>query len=326
MSDVIGPRGTALVTGVTGQDGIYLARRLLAEGMRVVGVARAGSVDGPRAAAYLPGVEMRACDVADARALAELVTEVGPDEIYNLAAVSSVGRSWSEPELTRRINRDAVAGLLDAAVSLHRDGNTVRLFQASTAEILGTAAASPYARAKAEAEALVAEARETEGLHACFARLYVHESPIRATGFVFRKITRGAAEIARGRAETLTLGTLDVRRDWGHAADYVDAFVRMVRRDAPLDLPIGTGRPHALAEVVEVAFAAAGVDDPWAHVVQDPALVRPADTADLVADPSPAAEAIGWRARTTFEELVARMVQVDLARVDSGVEDDPAYL
>lgn len=319
------PSPTALVTGVTGQDGIYLARRLLAEGLHVVGVARPGSTSGPRVAAYLPGVELREADITDGAALRSLVAEVAPEEIYNLAALSSVGRSWEEPELTRRVNLGTVVDLVDAAQALAAAGRPVRLFQASSAEVVGQAADSPYARAKAEAEQVVEKAR-AEGLPASYARLYVHESPIRPPGFVFRKITRGAAAIALGRSDELTLGTLDVRRDWGHAAEYVDAFVRMLRRDEPVDLPLGTGIDHSLADLVEVAFAAAGVGDPWSRIVQDPDLVRPADSKVLRADPEPAAEAIGWRATTSFADLVARMVDVDLQRVRSGVEDDPAYL
>lgn len=317
--------GTALITGVTGQDGVYLARRLLADGLRVVGVARPGSATGPRVSAYLGGVEVRELDITDEAALRTVVADVEPDEIYNLAALSSVGRSWEEPELTRRVNLDTVGTLVAAAQDLADHGRPVRLFQASSAEVVGQAADSPYARAKADAERIVEKARG-EGLHACYARLYVHESPIRPPGFVFRKITRGAAEIARERRTDLTLGTLDVRRDWGHAGEYVDAFVRMLRRDEPVDLSLGTGVDHSLADLVELAFAAAGVADPWSHVVQDPDLVRPSDSKVLLADPEPAAAALGWRATTTFAELVARMVEVDLVRVDTGVEDDPDYL
>jgi GDPmannose 4,6-dehydratase len=316
---------TALITGVTGQDGIYLARRLLADGMRVVGLARPGSATGPRVSAYLSGVDVREADLTDAGALRAVVAEVAPEEIYNLAALSSVGRSWQEPELTRLVNLDAVTTLVAAAHDLAADGRPVRFFQASSAEVVGQAADSPYARAKADAERVVEKARD-EGLHACYARLYVHESPVRPPGFVFRKITRGAAEIARERRTDLTLGTLEVRRDWGHAGEYVDAFVRMLRRDEPVDLPLGTGVDHSLADLVEVAFAAAGVADPWAHVVQDPDLVRPADSKVLLADPEPAAAALDWRATTSFAELVTRMVEVDLVRVDTGVEDDPDYL
>ncbi|TWG93987.1 GDPmannose 4,6-dehydratase [Nocardioides sp. J9] len=316
---------TALVTGVTGQDGIYLARRLLADGMRVVGVVRPGSATGPRVDAYLDGVELREVDITDGPELRALVTDVAPQEVYNLAALSSVGRSWQEPELTRRVNHDAVVDLVAAAHDIAARGREVRFFQASSAEVVGQAADSPYARAKADAERVVEKAR-SEGLPASYARLYVHESPVRPLGFVFRKITRGAAEIALGRQDQLTLGTLDVRRDWGHAAEYVDAFVRMLRRDEPVDLPLGTGVDHSLADLVEVAFAAAGVDDPWSRIVQDPALVRPADSKVLRADPEPAAAAIGWRATTSFADLVTRMVEVDLERVRTGVEDDVSYL
>ncbi|KRA38577.1 MULTISPECIES: GDP-mannose 4,6-dehydratase [unclassified Nocardioides] len=316
---------TALVTGVAGQDGIYLARSLLADGVRVVGTV-SGAVDGHPRHVYLAGAELRSLDLRDAAGLRALVHDVEPDEVYNLAAVSSVGRSWHEPELTVAVNQTAVE-ILVAALLAQRDrtGRQVRLFQASSAEISGDATASPYARSKAAAEDVVRDARD-RGLAASIGRLYIHESPLRALTFVSRKITRGAAEIALGQREHLVLGNLDVVRDWGFAGDYVEAIRLMVAADVPVDLPIGTGCPHRLTDLVERAFLAAGLDGSEGYVEQDPALVRPADTAVLVADPEPAAEVLGWRATATFEDTVDAMVAADLARLRSGVDEDEAYL
>lgn len=317
---------TALVTGAAGQDGIYLARSLRADGHRVVGVVSPRfAADDPRRV-YLEGVELRVVDVRDAAALTALVADVEPDEVYNLAAVSSVGRSWQEPELTVAVNQTAVEVLVAALRAQQaRTGREVRLFQASSAEISGDATASPYARSKAAAEEVVRDARE-HGLAASVGRLYIHESPLRGAAFVSRKITRGAAEIALGMRERLVLGKLDVVRDWGFAGDYVEAIRLMVAADEPLDLPIGTGRPHRLLDLVDRAFAAAGLGEAAPYVDQDPSLVRPADTAVLVADPAPAERALGWRATTTFEEVVDAMVAVDLARLRTGVEESTTYL
>ena len=315
---------TALVTGAAGQDGVYLARSLRSAGYHVVGTV-SGPGEDPRHA-YLEGVELRVLDLCDAEGIRGLVAEVEPDEVYNRAAVSSVGRSWDEPELTRAVNQTAVEVLVEAVLALRdRTGRDVRLFQASSAEVSGDATASPYARAKAAAEDVVRTAREQAGLRACFGRLHIHESPLRATTFVSRKITRGVAQIAVGASDRLVLGNLDVVRDWGFAGDYVEAVRLMVAADEPVDLPVGTGRAHSLLELVDCAFAAAGLDADG-RVVQDPALVRPADTAVLVADPEPAARALGWRATTTLEEVVGHMVAVDLARLRSGVEESPDYL
>ncbi|MFC5727415.1 MULTISPECIES: GDP-mannose 4,6-dehydratase [Nocardioides] len=318
---------TALVTGVGGQDGIYLAHSLLRDGKRVVGTVTPESAGSLRVATYLQGVEVVPLDVRDAPALRTLVEQVEPTEVYNLAAVSSVGRSWQQPELTIAVNQTAVEVLVDAVLATRdRTGRDVRFFQASTAEVSGTAAESPYARAKAAAEDVVRTAREQSGLHACYARLHIHESPVRTVAFVTRKITRGVAEIALGQSDRLVLGTLDVVRDWGFAGDYVEAIRLMTAADDPVDLPIGTGRPHSLLELVECAFAAAGLGRAGTYVEQDPSLVRPADTAVLVADPEPALRAIGWRAQMRLKELVGQMVAVDMARLRSGVAESVDYL
>ncbi|WP_275693156.1 GDP-mannose 4,6-dehydratase [Nocardioides sp. TF02-7] len=202
----------------------------------------------------------------------------------------------------------------------------MRLFQASSAEVAGDATASPYARSKAAAEEAVRDARESAGLHASIARLHIHESPVRAVTFVSRKITRGVAEIALGRADRLVLGSLDVVRDWGFAGEYVEAMRLMTGLPEPVDLPVGTGRPHSLRDLVATAFAAAGLDDPDRYVEQDPALVRPADTPVLVADPEPAARALGWRATTELPALIGHMVAADLHRLRTGVAEAVGYL
>jgi len=311
---------TALITGVAGQDGIYLARRLLADGTRVVGTVLPGN---SRAAApYLAGVEVVEHDVRDTTGFRELVRRHAPDEVYNLAAVSSVSVSWSNPEYTAATNVDAVAGMLEVLVE--RGGT--RWFQAASAEEHGTAQDSPYARSKAQAHHLTTEARERHDLFACSAVLYNHESPLRAPHFVTRKITRAAAEISLGKRETVALGNLDVSRDWGHARDYVDAMARMLRRDVAEDLVIATGVAHTLEQLLLTAFGAVGIDDPWQHVEQDPALVRPSDTAVLVGDPTGARDALGWTATTSFDETIRDMVSVDVRRVRTGVEDDLGYL
>lgn len=317
---------TALITGVAGQDGIYLARSLVAAGYRVVGTTnprRGGEVR----TVYLDDVDVRPVDMRDAEALRALVAEVQPSEVYNLAAISSVAQSWQEPELTLAVNQTAVEVLVEALLAL-RDGTgrAPRFFQASSAEVSGDATASPYARSKAAAEEVVRVAREERGLHACCARLHIHESPVRAERFVSRKITSGVAAIATGRSDRLVLGNLDVVRDWGFAGDYVEAIRLMVAAPEPVDLPIGTGRPHSLLDLVACAFGSVGLGDGKEYVEQDPALVRPVDTAVLVADPEPAARAIGWRAKQVMPDVVARMVEVDVERLRSGVQESAAYL
>jgi GDPmannose 4,6-dehydratase len=319
--------GTALVTGVTGQDGVYLARALLADGFRVVGTALPGHSSLRDRRCYLDGVDVVEVDVRDTARVKRLVEETEPHEIYNLAAFSSVGRSWQQPEITHAVNTAPVAALVDGALALGaRSGRAPRLFQASSAEVRGGAADSPYARSKAAAEDVVRRARDDHGLYAVCGILYNHESPLRGPDFVTRKITRAAAAIGLGRQDTVTLGNLDVERDWGFAGEYVDAMRRMLHTDDPVDVPVGTGVAHRLADLLALAFAAADVDDVEGRVVQDPALVRPADTQRFVADPSPARERLGWTASVTFEQLVGHMVAVDTERLRSGVDERPYYL
>jgi len=316
---------SALITGVAGQDGIYLARKLLAQGVRVVGTVNPRSPWSEREQAYLDGVAVERVDLTDHEGLRGLIRRETPDLVFNLAGMSSVARSWAEPEAAQALNAQPVEVLLQALCRLRDEsGREVRFVQASTGEVgVGT---SPYALSKERAEEFVRAARDRDGLHASIARLHIHDSPVRPATFVTRKITAGVAAIALGRAGSLTLGNLDVVRDWGFAGDYVEALVRMAAAPEPLELPVGTGVAHDLAEVVALAFAAVEIDDSTRYVVQDPALMRPADIPALVADPRPARESIGWEPQVGLAELIGHMVEVDLARARTGVGESARYL
>ncbi|HEU5039133.1 MAG TPA: GDP-mannose 4,6-dehydratase [Nocardioides sp.] len=310
----------AFVTGVNGQDGSYLVDRLLADGVEVHALAHA-----LEPLPDLPEVHLHVGDVTASDEVRRLLLDVAPDEIYNLAAVSSVARSWAEPELTGRVNGLAAAALLDAALAAQeKHGGQVRFVQASSAEIFGEPDRSPqdestpvrpvnpYGAAKAYAHLMV-DVYRRRGLHAASLILYNHESPRRPTQFVTRKITSTVAAIAQGRASTLALGNLEARRDWGWAPDYVDAMVRAARTETPDDFVIATGAGHSVRDFVAAAFEHAGVSD-WEHrVVVDPDLVRPADATELVGDASRARTRLGWAPTLEFAQVVAEMVTADLA-------------
>ncbi|MFE7407837.1 GDP-mannose 4,6-dehydratase [Isoptericola sp. NPDC057559] len=311
----------ALVTGVAGQDGSYLAERLLGEGVQVHGLVRT-----PDRLDVLPaGLHLHAGDLADTVAVAELVRETRPDEIYNLGGISSVAASWERPVETGAVSGLGAVGLYDAAWRLQEEiGRPVRVLQASSAEIYGSPdrapqdegtalrPTSPYGVAKAYAHQMAAVYRARGlGVSACV--LYNHESPRRPETFVTRKISAAAARIARDGAGTLALGNLDARRDWGWAPDYVDAMVRAVRHPEAGDFVVASGRTRSVADFVAAAFAAAGIDDWGAHVEVDPRFVRPADPAEQVGDPRRAREVLGWGGTLPFEEIVRRMVRHDLA-------------
>ncbi|MEI5671663.1 MULTISPECIES: GDP-mannose 4,6-dehydratase [unclassified Nocardioides] len=313
----------AFITGISGQDGSYLSERLLAEGYDVHALAFSSE---PTPSS--PGVVLHRGDLTDIDRVRSLVVEIAPDEIYNLAAISSVARSWQEPDLTARVNGLAAVGLLESALQAQEaTGNAVRFVQASSAEIFGEPSHSPqdehtplrpvnpYGAAKAYAHLMTGVYRG-RGLHAVSAILYNHESPRRPAQFVTRKITAGAAAIARGEADSISLGNLDARRDWGWAPDYVDALVRAARADRADDYVIATGQSRSVREFVAAAFAKAGVSDWERHVRVDPAFVRPADPSDLTGDPARARDLLGWRPTTTFEEIVGRMVEADLSQGD----------
>jgi len=310
----------AFVTGISGQDGRYLAEQLLAEGTEVHALAHE-----LEPLPDLPGVELHRGDLTAIEQVRALLVELAPDEIYNLAALSSVARSWDEPDLTARVNGLAAAGLLESALQVQdKLGRPVRLVQASSAEIFGQPDRSPqdertplrpvnpYGAAKAYAHLMVDVYRRRD-LHAVSAILYNHESPHRPPEFVTRKITSTVAAIAHGRADRLALGNLDARRDWGWAPDYVDALVRAVRADTARDYVIATGVSHSVRDFVAAAFARAGISDWEPLVTVDPEFTRPADPTELVGDASLARATLGWSPTVGFDEIVGRMVDADLA-------------
>lgn len=312
---------THLITGVTGQDGVLLARSILAEGGRVVGTCRPGSRAQASMAPYLEGVTIVELDVCDNGGFDALVAEFEPAEIYNLAAMSSVGESWRHPETAISTNGESVVRMLEV-LSKYPD---TRFLQASSAELSGASAASPYATGKALAQDAVRSARDG-GQFASSAVLHIHESPLRRPEFVVRKITRAVAAIALGQADGLTLGNISVRRDWGAALDHVAAMRRIIGADEPADYTVATGEVHSLRDVVEYAFAVAGIDDPWPLVSYDASLIRPRDEPELTGDPTPLMTALGWKPQHRITDVIADMVRVDMERLASGVEESPAYL
>ena len=320
---------SALVTGITGQDGGYLAEQLAAEGTSVHGLLRPGEVLPTHLQALGDAVVVHTADLASADALEGVLRASRPDEVYNLAGISSVALSWEQPALTAEVNGTFVARLLQAVlVEQERRGERVAVVQASSAEVFGGARLapqdestavsprSPYGASKAFAHHLVQVFR-SRGLHASNAVLYNHESPRRPVTFVTRKITSTVAAIAEGRAQELVLGNLDARRDWGWAPEYVDALVRLARHDAADDVVVATGVAHTVADFVAAAFARVGLQDWQDRVRTDPAFVRPADAVELVGDPAKALRLLGWAPRTSFEDLVGRMVEADLQGPDS---------
>jgi len=312
---------TVFVTGVSGQDGSYLVERLIDEGADVHGLVRTIADIGD---VHQAGVILHVADIADSDGVGRLVAEIAPDEIYNLAGISSVAQSWAEPVASGRVSGVAAVGILEAAWRLTQTtGRQVRVVQASSAEIFGNPAVSPqdestpvapvnpYGAAKAYAHQMVGVYR-SRGLHAVSAILYNHESPRRPPTFVTRKITQGAARIARGEQSELRLGNLDARRDWGWAPDYVDALLRAARHDTASDYVIATGEPHSVRDFVRAAFRCAGIEEWEPYVTVDPAFVRPVDAVELAGDAGRARRELGWLPSVDFGELVAAMVDADL--------------
>jgi GDPmannose 4,6-dehydratase len=315
---------TALVTGLTGQDGTYLAELLLERGYHVCGLVRPGAR--PLPPALQNAVELHAADLLDGPALATVLRRVRPDEVYHLAAVTFVPASVSDPLAVYEFNVLSAARLLEAVRSACPEA---RYFQAGSSEVFGDAASSPqnedtpfrprspYGAAKAAAQQLVCAYRAAYGLFACTGILFNHESPRRGPEFVTRKITRGAARIRLGLDRELRLGSLDARRDWGYAGDHVRAMWLMLQQDRPDDYVIGTGEAHTVEEFVSAAFGQIGLD--WReYVTVDPAFVRPPEKVQLVADASRARRRLGWRPEVSFTELVQRMVDADLAALTAA--------
>jgi GDPmannose 4,6-dehydratase len=317
----------ALVTGVTGQDGSYLAELLLDEGYEVYGlVRRSSSARLERIAHVQDRLKLVQGDLLDQSSLQRALADVRPHEVYNLAAQSFVPRSFDEPVLTAEITGLGVTRLLEAVRHVCPEA---RFYQASTSEMFGDALESPqsettpfhprspYGVAKVYAHWMTVNAREAYGLHASSGILFNHESPRRGVEFVTRKITRAAARVALGKESELHLGNLDARRDWGFAGDYVRAMWRMLQEEEAGDYVIATGETHSVREVCEIAFDEVGLD--WRnHVVVDRALFRPADVQVLVGNAAKAREKLDWQPRVRFAELIAGMASADLAAERPG--------
>ncbi|HEU4762951.1 MAG TPA: GDP-mannose 4,6-dehydratase [Gemmatimonadales bacterium] len=314
----------ALVTGVTGQDGSYLAELLLAKGYEVAGMVRRTSHHSyERIEHLLDRVQIVAADLLDQHSLTQVLQETRPDEVYNLAAQSYVPTSWTQPVLTGEFTALGVTRILEAVRLVHP---SARFYQASSSEMFGRVVEtpqnertpfyprSPYGVAKAYGHWITVNYRESYGIYAVSGILFNHESPRRGIEFVTRKVTDGVARIKLGLARELRLGNLDARRDWGFAGDYVDAMWRMLQQPEAEDYVIGTGTTHSVRELVQAAFGHVGLD--WEkHVVVDPRFIRPAEVDLLQADPSKARTKLGWQPQVSFEELVAMMVDADLARL-----------
>jgi len=318
------PRRTALVTGVTGQDGSYLAELLLEKGYEVIGVVRRTSHDSyERIGHLLDRLHIVPADLLDQHSLTSVIRDAQPHEVYNLAAQSFVPTSWTQPVLTGEFTALGVTRLLEA---VRLAGPSARFYQASSSEMFGKAVEtpqsettpfyprSPYGVAKVYGHWITVNYRESYGLYAVSGILFNHESPRRGLEFVTRKVTHGVARISKGLATELRLGNLDARRDWGFAGDYVEAMWRMLQQPQPADYVVGTGETHTVRELCEVAFKHVGLD--WRqHVKVDPAFVRPAEVDILQADASKARKALGWKPRVGFAELVKMMVDADLERL-----------
>jgi len=318
------PRRTALITGVTGQDGSYLAELLLDKGYEVIGVVRRTSHDSyERIGHLLDRLHVVPADLLDQHSLTTVVRDGQPDEVYNLAAQSFVPTSWSQPVLTGEFTALGVTRLLEA-VRLACPG--ARFYQASSSEMFGKAVEapqrettpfyprSPYGVAKVYGHWITVNYRESYGLYAVSGILFNHESPRRGLEFVTRKVTHGVARIVKRRAAELRLGNLEASRDWGFAGDYVDAMWRMLQRPKPADYVVGTGVTHTVRELCEIAFQHVGLD--WRkHVKVDPTFVRPAEVDVLQADAGKARRELGWTPRVDFAALVRMMVDADLERV-----------
>ena len=314
---------TALITGITGQDGSYLAEHLLEKGYRVVGVVRRSSTTPYERIAHLVDrIELVSADLLDQTSLTDVVQATAPDEIYNLAAQSFVQTSWNQPVLTGEFTALGVTRMLEA---LRKAAPKARFYQASSSEQFGKVVEtpqrestpfyprSPYGVAKVYGHWITVNYRESFGLYAVSGILFNHESPRRGLEFVTRKISDGVARIKLGLQHDLRLGNLDARRDWGFAGDYVDAMWRMLQQDEPDDYVIGTGETYSVREFCEAAFGAVDLDY-RDFVVQDERFFRPAEVDLLVADPSKAKTQLGWTPKVDFRQLVAMMVEADLER------------
>jgi GDPmannose 4,6-dehydratase len=317
----------ALITGVTGQDGSYLAEFLLGKGYEVVGMVRRTSHDSyERIEHLLDRIEIVAADLLDQHSLTVVLQDTRPDEVYNLAAQSFVPTSWNQPVLTGEFTALGVTRILEA---IRLVSPKARFYQASSSEMFGKVSEtpqrettsfyprSPYGVAKVYGHWITVNYRESYDLFAVSGILFNHESPRRGIEFVTRKVTDGVARIKLGMAKDLRLGNLDARRDWGFAGDYVEAMWLMLQQAEPQDYVIGTGETHSVRELVELAFGHVGLDYRQ-YVVSDPRFHRPAEVDLLLADASKARKELGWKTRVSFPELVAMMVDADMNRLSSA--------
>jgi GDPmannose 4,6-dehydratase len=318
---------TALITGITGQDGSYLAELLLSKGYHVHGLVRRSSTESfQRLGQIRDRISLHTGDLLDQRSLVDVLTGCQPDEIYNLAAMSFVPASWGQPTLTAEFTGVGVTRVLEA---MREACPEARLYQASSSEMFGKVREvpqnestpfhprSPYGAAKAYGHFITVNYRESYGLFASSGILFNHESPRRGLDFVTRKVAHAAAAIKLGLQQELRVGNLEARRDWGYAPEYVEAMWRMLQQDSPTDYVIGTGVSHSVRELVEIAFKCVDLDSDG-HVTADSSLVRPAEVDDLVADYTKAERELGWRPQTSFEELIELMVEADLRLLLKG--------
>jgi GDPmannose 4,6-dehydratase len=314
----------AIITGITGQDGSYLAELLLSKGYEVVGSVRRSSAPNVwRIQHLLDRITIKPADLLDQLSLIRLVDEVRPHEFYNLAAMSFVPASWDQPMLTGEFNAQGVTRVLEA---IRQVDPSIRLYQASSSEMFGKVREvpqteltpfyprSPYGVSKVFAHYITVNYRESYNLFAVSGMLFNHESPRRGLEFVTRKVTDGVARIKLGLQQTLSLGNLDAHRDWGFAGDYVRAMWLMLQQERPDDFVVATGISHSVRDLVDVAFARAGLD--WRkHVTLDPGLIRPAEVEHLIGDSTKARAQLGWQPSVDFVGLVNMMVDADLERV-----------
>jgi GDPmannose 4,6-dehydratase len=314
----------ALITGITGQDGSYLAELLLDQGYEVVGMMRRSSAPNLwRIQHIVDRITLKPADLLDQLSLLQLIDEVRPHELYNLAAMSFVPASWDQPMLTGEFNAQGVTRMLDA---VRRVDPKIKFYQASSSEMFGKVREtpqteltpfyprSPYGVSKVFAHYITVNYRESYNLFAVSGMLFNHESPRRGLEFVTRKVTDGVARIRHGLADSLSIGNLDAHRDWGFAGDYVRAMWMMLQQDTPDDYVIATGVSHSVRELIEIAFAHAGLE--WQkHVRVDPALLRPAEVEHLLGNPAKAKADLGWTPKVDFEGLVQMMVDADIERL-----------
>ena len=318
----------ALITGVTGQDGAYLAQFLLEKGYEVFGMARRTSTGGfqdgrLRWLGVVDRVKIVDGDLTDLSSLIRLVQEIQPDEVYNLGAQSFVGTSWHQPVLTASVTGIGVVNMLEAVRLARPDA---RFYQASSSEMYGLIQEthqsertpfyprSPYAVAKLYGHWITVNYRESFGLHASSGILFNHESPLRGIEFVTRKVTDGVARIKMGLADKLSLGNIEAKRDWGHARDYVKAMWLMLQQETADDYVVATGRTTTVRQMCDIAFRHVNLDIDQ-HLVIDPELFRPAEVDVLLGDPAKATEVLGWTAETSLEDMIVEMVDADLDRL-----------